>query len=437
MRLFGYHVRLALRSLRREPVVSAVMLVALALGNGVWSMSMAQQLRFEGYEVALAPSLHQVEVLRPRDASAVFDAGARENPYLAPRAIQERTQQSYPDARALAASAVPVRQSLGIRSEVVVERPDDARGAVVKMARFTNAAFFSMFERPFAAGGRWPEAADAGGAGVVVLGHATGRALFPRGDAVGRTVTIEGRPYRVTGVLAGYQPLNAPWQLLIIGGSEDALFLPLGDFEPLGAWPDQPMMHTPPADAGLPALLRSDARFVLSWVDLPTPARVEAYRRDLDRGLGPGRYVLRSLAEWRRAFRMPTSQLSFFSFLAVVVLVGGVFTLMRFLFTKGLTRGAELGVYRALGAPRASIFARTWAEGMLVGVPAALLGPVASVPTRLIFNHYVRVVDMPLETSPLSLALGVVIPIGACALGVLYPAWRLSRARPTVYLGMG
>jgi putative ABC transport system permease protein len=441
MRLFGYHVRLALRSLRREPVVSAVMLVALALGNGVWSMSMAQQLRFEGYEVALAPSLHQVEVLRPRDASAVFDDSARENPYLAPRAIQERTQQSFPDARALAGSAAPARQSLGIRSEVLLDRPheapDDARGPLVKMARFTDAAFFSMFERPFAAGSPWPEAADAGGTGVVVLGHATGRALFPRGDAVGRTVTIEGRPYRVTGVLARYQPLNAPWQLLIIGGAEDALFLPIGDYYPLGAWPDQPMMHTPPEDPSFAALLRSDARFVISWVDLPTPERVEAYRRDLDRVLGPGRYVLRSLAEWRRAFRMPTSQLSFFSFLAVVVLVGGVFTLMRFLFTKGLTRGAELGVYRALGAPRASIFARTWAEGMLVGVPAALLGPVASVPTRLIFNHYVRVVDMPLEASPLSLGLGVVIPIGACALGVLYPAWRLSRARPTVYLGMG
>jgi putative ABC transport system permease protein len=434
MRLFGYHVRLALRSLRRDPFVSLVMLVALALGDGIWDLSVTEQLRFNGAGVHLAPTLHQVEVLRPRDGNAVFTDGFA-NPSLAPHALLRRTQQAYPDMRRLAASTAPARQSPGIRAEVVVRGP--AGAAEVRMARFTTADFFSMFERPFAAGAPWRAADDAGGAGVVVLGYATGRALFPRGDGVGQTVMIEGRPTRVVGVLGDYQPLNAPWQLLIIGGFEDALFLPLGEFEPWGAWPDNPIYGTPPDGTDRAALLRSDARFVVSWVDLPTPAHVAAYRRDLDRLLGPGRYTLRSLAEWHRAFPLPTSQLSFFNFLAIVVLVGGVFTLVRFLLTKGLSRGAELGVYRALGAPRTSIFARTWIEGMLLGLPAALLGPLAALPTVWIFNHYVRVVDMPLETSALGLACGVGVPAIACALGVAYPAWRLSSARPTVYLGMG
>lgn len=435
MRLFRYHVALALRSLRRDTTVSLIMLLALALGDGVWSMSVAEKLRFEAAEVALSPSLHQVEILRPRDATSVFTDGAHAKPYLAPSAIAMRTQQSYPEMRRLAQSTVPARQNAGIRAEVQIAAPGGA--PAVKVARFTNADFFSMFERPFAAGGPWPASADAGGAGVVVLGYATGRALFPRGDGVGRTVTIEGRPYRVVGVLGGYQPLNAPWQLLIIGGFEDALFLPLGDFEPLGAWPEQPLYHSPLEGTGLAALLRSDARFVVSWVDLPTPAHVQAYRRDLDRLLGPGTYTLRSFAEWRRAFPMPTSQLSFFNFLAIIVLLGGVFTLVRFVLTKGLTRGAELGVFRALGAPRGAIFARTWTEGMLVAVPAALLGPVAALPTKWIFNRFVRVVDMPLEASALAYVVGVGVPIAACALGLCYSAWRLSRTRPTVYLGMG
>ena len=430
MRLFGYHVRLALRSLRRDPGVSLVMLLALALGDGIWTLSATEQLRFEGAGIHLAPTLHQVEVLRPRDGNAVFTDGFA-NPYLAPHAILRRTEQAYPDLRRLATSTAPARQSPGVRAEVIVRAP--GRAAEVRMARFTTADFFSMFERPFAAGAPW----RAGDDGVVVLGHATGRALFPRGDGVGQTVMIEGRPLRVVGVLASYQPLNAPWQLLILGGFEDALFLPLGDFETMGAWPDDPIYGTPPDGPDRAALLRSDARFVISWVDLPTPAHVAAYRRDLDRLLGPGRYTLRSLAEWRRAFRLPTSQLSFFNFLAVVVLVGGVFTLVRFLLTKGLSRGAELGVYRALGAPRTSIFARTWVEGMLLALPAALLGPLAALPTVWIFNRYVRVVDMPLEASALGLAFGVGVPLLACALGVTYPAWRLSSARPTVYLGMG
>ncbi len=435
MSLLGYHVRLAVRSLRRDPGVALVMWLSLALGNSVWALAAAEQLRFDGRDVSLSPTLHQVEVLRPRDANAVFEDGAAGNPYLAPVAIHARTMHTYAEGQALASSGVPARQSTGIRAEVVVRGPEG--GAEARVARFTNAAFFGMFDRTFAAGGPWAARDDAGGTGVVVLGFATGRKLFPRGDGVGRAVTIEGRRYHVVGVLADYQPLNAPWQLLIWGGFEDALFLPLGDFDPLGAWPEEPIYRTPPDGLDRAALLRSDALFVMSWVDLPTPAHVEAYRSDLDRRLGPGRYVLRSLDQWRRAFPMPATQLSFFSFLAVVVLVGGVFTLARFLLTKGLTRAPELGVYRALGAPRAAIFARTWVEGMLLATPAALLGPLFQLPTAFAFNHLVKFVDMPLELSRLGVLVGALVPLGAAAIGTLYPAWRLSRTRPTRYLGMG
>src|SRR6478609_8050855 len=147
MRLFRYHVALALRSLRRDTAVSLIMLLALALGDGVWSMSVAEKLRFEATEVTLSPSLHQVEILRPRDATSVFADGAHANPYLAPSAIELRTQQSYPELRRLAESAAPARQSAGIRAEVQVRGPrDEGATPAVKVARFTNADFFSMFE---------------------------------------------------------------------------------------------------------------------------------------------------------------------------------------------------------------------------------------------------------------------------------------------------
>src|SRR5262249_24477849 len=151
--------------------------------------SVAEQLRFKGVGVELPPTLHQVEILRPRGRDAVFDDGAAMNPYLAPRAILARTQQSYPEMQRLAQSAAPARGGAGIRAQVAVRRVGGA--AEVRIARFTNAAFFSMFERPFASGGPWPAADDAGGAGVVVLGYAAGRALFPGGDAVGQTVVVE------------------------------------------------------------------------------------------------------------------------------------------------------------------------------------------------------------------------------------------------------
>jgi putative ABC transport system permease protein len=433
MRLVGYHVRLAAKSLARNPTVSFIMLLALALGNGTWAIAVAQYVRFRAWDVHLAPTLHHVEVLRARDANALYADGAEGSPYLAHTSIVGRNHHSWSEARRLAGSRVPARRSDGIRAEVLVRGPDAPR-PTPRMARFTNAEFFSMFERPFAAGGPWTAADEASGAGVVVLGLATGRALFPRGDAVGQTISVEGRPFRVVGVLAAYQPVNAPWQLLLLGGVEDALFLPAGELDALGAYPDQPVPETP-YGVGRDALFASDARFVSSWVDLPTPAHVAAYRADLDRLLGPGRWVLRSLAEWRREFRMPSSQIAFFSFLGVVVLMGGAANLSRWLLTKGLTRSEELGIFRALGAPRAAIFTRTLAEGLLLALPAALLAPLMGAPTLWLFNRYVRVVDMPLEQSALTLAFGVVPPLVAYSLASLYPAWRLARTPPTVHLG--
>lgn len=432
MNLFPYHLLLAARSLRRDSATSAIMLLALALGAGIWSLAITQYVRFNAYEVKLRPTLHQVEILRPHDANAVFMAMARDNPYMAPTAVFGRTQLSYPEYRLLAQSQAPAAQSAGIRAEVVVRSSNAV--AQTRMARFTDAAFFSLFERPFSAGGPWQRSADGGGTGVVVLGLASGRALFPRGGALGQTVQVEGRPFRVVGVLSRHQPLNAPWQLALTGGAEDALFLPLGEFVPLGVRPDEPVFRSP-VGRSLPALLASDALFVTMWVDLPTAEGQARYRRDLDQMLGPGQYVLRSLSQWRRDLRMASSQLAFFSFMGAVVLLGGGFNLARWLLTKGLSRGAELGIFRALGAPRASLFWRIVAEATLLALPSALLAPLMALPGVWLFNRHVHVVDMPLEVGPVSVLVSIAAPLLVGVMGSLYPAWRLARTPPTVYLG--
>src|SRR4051812_22903268 len=122
MGLFLYHLRLAALSLRRNPVISLIMLVALAMGNGIWSLSVGQWIRFQGIESSLSPALHQVELLRPHDANDFFHESAPANPYLAAPSLMARTQQSWGEARALAGSRVPVRQAMGLRAEVLVRR---------------------------------------------------------------------------------------------------------------------------------------------------------------------------------------------------------------------------------------------------------------------------------------------------------------------------
>lgn len=431
MSLFPYHLRLAAKSLRRDLWMSAVMLIALAVGTGFWTLSVTQYLRFRGVGLGLPATLHQTEILRARDANAIFPEGVSRNVYYAPTSLFARTQVSYPDYKTLAAIGVASRQCAGIRAEAIVRA--GSLPARERNVRFTQAAFFSMFQRPFAEGGPWTAAAAAAGQPEVVLGRVTAGWLFPAGHAVGQSVFVDGKAFRVTGVLAEHEPLNAPWHLLLIGGDEDALFLPFEELDRLQARPEQPVFQSPYGRSRA-ELFGSQTRFVNFWVDLPTPEQQDAYRRALDARFGSGRTRLRSIAEWHEQFQMDHSQIAFFSFLGLMVVVGGAFNLARWLLAKGLSRGAELGVYRALGAPQSSIFWRVVAEALLLAWPAVLLAPLAALPTTFFFNRYVRVVDMPQEMTVFSVASSGAVAGLLCMLGALYPAWRLSRTPPTTYL---
>jgi len=440
-RLLPYHVRLAAISLRRNPTMTLLMYVSLALGAGVWSVAVTQYTRFNGFGERLSPTLHHVELVRPSELSAAIESQQAGRLRVAPLGIELRSLASPDEARLLVTDDVPARHAISIRGEVVLEAAlPGGRGApAVRMARFANADFFTLFARQFAAGGPWTTGEDDGrgaeaGAGVVVLGRASGEALFPGGGAVGQTVLVDGRPHRVIGVLARHQPLNAPWQLLMNGGLQDALFLPIGELERSGALPYQPIAVAPPARPDGAETLRSQL-FVSHWVDLPEAGQRAAYAHYLDRVFGPGRAVLRALPEWRRSFALPVSSIGFFNFIGAVVLLGGAFSLGRWLLTKGLVRAPELGVFRALGAPRSALLWRVLSEAALISVPAALTAPLVAAPMVWFFNQHVRVVDIPLETTVWSVTSSIVAPLLFNLAGALYPAGRLAHTPPTLYLG--
>jgi ABC-type antimicrobial peptide transport system permease subunit len=175
--------------------------------------------------------------------------------------------------------------------------------------------------------------------------------------------------------------------------------------------------------------------FVSHWVDLPTDSARATYLRFLDGSVGRGRYVLRSLPEWRKSFPMPMSIIAFFNFIGAVVLCGGAFSLCRWLMMKGLLRQGEWGVFRAVGAPRSSLFWRVIAEAGLITLPGALVAPLIALPIIAYFNHSVRVVDIPLAQSGPSVAFSILGPSILNLVCACYPAWRLSRTAPTLNLG--
>jgi putative ABC transport system permease protein len=248
---------------------------------------------------------------------------------------------------------------------------------------------------------------------------------------------VEGRPFRIVGVIAGDQPFRPTWDISMLDRDQDALYLPFEWFRRLRARPEV-VVHQSPVGPGYEDLLRSPSVFVAHWVELPTAQALAAYIQHLDRHFsGPAgrRYRLRSYREWTREFTPQPTRVAFLSALGGRLLLAGGFSATRLLLTKEVTRRAELGVRRALGASRGALFATQMLEAGLLSMVAAAAGVVLALPLLALFNQVVADADIPARLSAASLILGAGLVFAVGLAAAVFPAWRVSRTRPRLTPG--
>jgi putative ABC transport system permease protein len=274
---------------------------------------------------------------------------------------------------------------------------------------------------------------------VAVLSRRAGDRLFPAGGAVGGTVVVEGRVFRVVGVLADHQPYRPYWDCGVAGVDQPFVYLPLALGRPLHITPETIVRGAPPDP--VPSahvwddLAKAPASFLAFWVDLPTAEAKAGFVQHLTSRFGKDGFVLRDRAAFAAAFPMPASPVSFYYVLCGLVLAAGGFNMARLFLAKGLVRAKEVGVHRALGAPRRTLFARELLEAGLISVAAALLGLALYVPFSMFYDAVVADSDIPLKMTPHLVVVTVAPTLLVGLLGALYPAWRIANTPPTVYLG--
>lgn len=432
MRLVPYHTRLAWKSLRRDPGLSATIVIVLAVAAAIFSTALIHYLRLYGPRPALSPALHQVEIgVDDRALRLGFAESA-----AAPTRLASGTRVSFPHYRVLASSGIPARQTASFRARLWVGGGASHSPGRARNARFVNRDFFTMFALPLRWGAVWSREDEAAGRPRVVVGRQLNDELFDGADSTGQTVQIDGRPYVVAGVQPADQPFNVDWDPAASGAGQDAIYLPFAEHERLQAWPETPLYQTPtgPRHADL---LASDAVFVGFWAELPTAGSRRAYQRFLDdrfRGTGV-RFRLRDLAAHRAMIRFPPSAISFFTMLTLIMLAGSGLIVARLLMAKGLVRSDELGVYRALGAPRGALFWRQIIEAGMLSTLGATLATLIAVPQAALYNRFVRDTDIPLRLTGLAVSLIFVATLSVGIGAALYPSWMTARRRPTLTLG--
>jgi len=101
------------------------------------------------------------------------------------------------------------------------------------------------------------------------------------------------------------------------------------------------------------------------------------------------------------------------------------------LLAKFMRRAPEIGVRRALGAPRRQIYGQFLIEAATVGLAGGLMGllltAVGMLGVGLLFESAIaRLAHLDLSL----VALTMVVAIFATVLAAFYPAWRAAQVQP-------
>ncbi|MDQ3136529.1 MAG: ABC transporter permease [Gemmatimonadota bacterium] len=335
---FAQDCRYAVRTLRKAPLFTAVAVSSLALGIGantaVFSVVNAVLLRPLPY-----PNAGQLAAVRVKREEA-DRAGS----------VSVADLQALERAPAFASIGAYYRDGSGF---ALAGRGDAEQitGAVV-----TGGLFGTLGVRPFI--GRLPLPAEGvtGGVRVVVVSHQFWRdRLSAAPDALGRTVTLDGEPHTVIGVMpAGFRLPGAP--------AEDV-------------WPAV-QLEAPEARA--PFWLQSIAR--LAEGDTPERAQASlaataaAVKGEYPTSPPRWAYQVTGLKAALTGDTRPTV-LILYGAVAMILLVACA-NVANLLLARATTRGPELALRTALGAGRGRLTQQLVTESLVISLASGALGLV-------------------------------------------------------------
>lgn len=436
-----YNLKLAGKSLRRNPVLTALTVGGIALGVGI-----ATALLTTYHVFAQDPVPGKSDVL----CYVRLDSWDPVAPHPSPSGIP--TQITYRDMREIMKSDLPVRQTASFRTDQYVFPQDDSLRPSLEPVRLAFSDFFAMFDVPFRFGSGWDQAADAKPEAVAVISAPLNDRLFGGQNSVDQTVRLGERDFRIVGVLAPWRPRVRAYDMTgnPFAGPE-AVFIPLNWIEPMeirstgnqDGWkaldnPNPTFQET---------LHGSETVFLQMWVELPNAERREAYHAFLDAYAGEQKKLGRFqrpldnrvtplpalIDEWE----VVPPQAKAMAAISVLFLVVAALNLIGLFLGKFVARAPVVGVRRALGASRASIFLQHVVECELVGLVGGGLGLLLSLGVLAYFNKVIGgLANMEgfFTLDATMILVAVLLSLVAGAIAGLYPAWRICSLPPARHL---
>ena len=309
--------------------------------------------------------------------------------------------------------------------------------------RWTSSEFFAMFDMKFLAGTGWTAQDDTSAARVAVISRVLADKLYGSTEVVGKSLRVEGTSLRVIGVVEDWIPNPHFYDLYMARyGKGEQLFIPfstsiemkLGHDGSMDCWDVAPDNTT----------LDAPCTWMQLWVELDSADKEETYRNFLlsysedqqraGRFQRPPNVRLRDVMEWLDYNKIVPSDARLQTWLALGFLLVCLINTVGLLLTKFLRRSSEIGVRRALGASKASIFMQLLVEAGSIGVVGGVLGLALAWLGLLVVRHQPNsYADLAHLDWPMLLATFALAVVSALLAGVV-PAWRGCQVAPAIQL---
>jgi putative ABC transport system permease protein len=435
--MFNYNVKLALKSMRRNPIMTALMVAAIAVGIGISMTTMTVYYLMNGNpipeksDVLFAITMDSWNPVRPFDD---------DRPERAPHQV------TYHDAERLIALGEGKRQTAMFESSLIIEPIGEDGLPFEAGARVTSNDFFAMFDVPFIYGSSWGKAADEAAEPVVVLSSQLNERLFGGENSVGKRLTMQDTQFQVAGVIDTweptprfYDPINGAFREV------NEMFVPFSvtrnlEFISAGSdwgWKSEEI-------TSFEQWLNSESVWVQYFVELDSPRDRDAYVAHLDAYVGQQKLLGRferplnnnvyDVMEWMEYHEVVANDSKVLVGLSFLFLTVCLLSTIALLLTKFVGKKGETSLRRALGASRRIIFEQQIVEVAIIGFSGGLIGLLLA---GLGLQGIQYLYDSPdglvtLDWAMVSAAIG--IAISSSMLAGLYPAWRVCKIPPAAQL---
>jgi putative ABC transport system permease protein len=445
-----HDLRLALRSFKRTPILTVLMVTAIAAGIGAAMITITLYHARAGHPIWWKEDKLFAVALDNRGSDHKGEE-LQKHPEYPPNTL------SYRDAKALYASRIPTH---AVRMYQTYRTLDPGRAGIKPFGvqgRVMTADFFTMFDVPMKYGTGWNRAADEAPEPVVVIGKRLNEKLFDGANSVGKSVTLSAKQFRVIGVVDSWMPTPKFYDVNAAFGIAEDFYLPFGWAEALQLPPAGVGCVTPDAKVNsFVDLLTADCNMLQYWVELPTRESVDRFRQFVDNYTVDekrhGRFVrapnnrVLNVTDWLALNDVIGDESRVQVGLAAMFLGVCILNTLGLMLAKFLGAAHVTGLRRALGASRKHIIRQHLTEVVVVGLVGGMVGIVFAwlglwairvltfipgpndSPDRLVMAQSLSHMDLRM----LGLALLISMVTGIVA--GLYPAWRIGRAAPATFL---